>query len=338
MIFPNNFLKLKEAKANVIKNSPAYVTMFIVIVVCLFLGVFIYPYTSVIMSFKVNEIICFIIAILIDIIVFRKLIVREDQKLAEIKQNPTNNISGYFRVLTSGENSDYRKIPFTVFDNYNGTPFIVLRLKLGSHMKKPLYTERFLIKLFRYLGEEGLIFNKITTEENFSENRVWKYQINQLDEIKSLTFKKYFRQIISYLKTNFSKVKIPVTYIKINLFHKFQAKEVVGAIYRMYEKEHGNFREMHFCNEFEFVNFCKDYHLLENLDLDLSQSLELNELPGFEVVKVYDYYLNIIEEKHIEDVANLKPILKITKNEEGVLKDTEDEIISLVSKEVNEDE
>lgn len=314
MKFPNDVFNNKETKQTVYRNSPAYVIMFIIGFILIVGAVLATPILS--MQFglplKFNLTVSIILTVLLCIYVARKMILREPEKLYELKNNLTNSLMKYFRLnlaMEDVETTERHKVEYTLFEHYNGVPFFMFQLKFGSNRYSRESNLNLLIRIFNILGKSNLEFVKITTLEQHHKHEVWDYWSSNVSKLDQNKFKVFVSHIIKFLRTDHNRVKVPTIYIKVNVkssLLRYKINDIVEEIYREFEKSTTNFREIYFFTYKDMIDLLKEYHYLENVDISLSQALDDVDLKvgKTEVIWVKDKHDDYKEKRDLPEFNN----------------------------------
>lgn len=330
MKYVADVFKIKECKQTIYRHSSAYALMLIsnliLLVICLVLS----PVFTMFLKVGIKGTLgfAFVICLIVDISVARMMIWREPEKKYERRHNLNNNIIKYFRINEGSEDiriTDIRKVKYTLFEHYNGVPFFVIQLKLGSYKQKPISNKEFIEKLMKLFYEEKVEFLKTTELEDFTDNDAWSYVLTRLQNIESNKFKIFYLKVIEYVRGKYNKIKVPTIYYKVILKtpeQKLRCSDFVDRIQALYEDTYHNVRELKYLTYGEFMKYVTQYYEVETLDLTLSEALDDKRLKigSSEVIKVINRKGKVIDEKQLKERKN-KYIVRSIRYEKTTSKD-----------------
>ena len=221
-----------------------------------------------------------VINLLLFMTIFRFVVFDENKKAREYRAHTSDNFARFFKInkntIETIEVPGYGEVQ--LFQYNNGHYLVALRLRYGSSdTEKAINTREAYERIYRLLGQYRMEFKLLSTSENFRESAEYaRYRERQNKSKYKELSNRIFENLMKYTDA-YSNVTMNTLLIRTT--SKGQTLDlplVLSEIVRHIEMYNTSIRGVEFLEFPQFIEFVREYYVLEAIDLSRLKDMEQN--------------------------------------------------------------
>lgn len=206
----------------------------------------------------------------VGIIIVRRFVIREDDKLAEQNSSKSSSLSNYYYIRDKDNTERIESMPIYEFTDGNYTTFIKLTFGDSSD-RRAENTRVFLTNVYQEVLKAEMQISTYVMPEDFSQSIECKRYVNSLAKIKYPQLSKAMLAIYKNdleVCSKFSSLFTIVLQIRTKTPYQIMNFDtIIRKIIDSYTKDENSLRGLEFMEKEELRAFLRDYYCLDALDL-----------------------------------------------------------------------